>query len=84
MAIVKFARYWNPDVDITADLPTDSYEAKVTTVPDDIYPTATRPDLVLVNRNNRTILLVELTVPFDGNQKTHQVPKGARPTPGGP
>ena len=37
------------------------------TVPSDIVPTVQRPDIVLVNRNDKYIIIGELTVPFEPN-----------------
>ena len=40
------------------------------TIPPDILVTNQRPDLVLVNRQSRKIVLFELTVPWDSNVDT--------------
>ena len=37
------------------------------TVPSDIVPTVQRPDIVLVNRNDKYVIIGELTVPFEPN-----------------
>ena len=37
------------------------------TVPLDIVPTTQRPDIVVLNRTDRRIVLFELTVPWDSN-----------------
>ena len=36
-------------------------------LPDDVVPTSERPDIVLVNRNKKEIIIGELTVPFEPN-----------------
>ena len=38
-----------------------------TTIPPDILATQQRPDLVLVNRESKSIIVIELTVPFEQN-----------------
>ncbi len=43
------------------------------TVPPDILPTSDRPDLVVLNREKKTISIFELTVPYENNiAKNHQ------------
>ena len=42
-------------------------EGKVHTIPIDLLQTNLRPDLVLVNRATKVIIIVELTVPFETN-----------------
>ena len=37
------------------------------TVPPDIIPTSSRPDLVIVNRESKTCHILELTVPYESN-----------------
>ena len=44
-----------------------------TTIPPDILPTQQRPDLVFVNESSKSIIIVELTVPFEQNiRKAHE------------
>ena len=38
-----------------------------TTIPPDILATQQRPDLVLVNRASKKIIVIELTIPFEQN-----------------
>jgi hypothetical protein len=43
------------------------------TVPPNILPTSQRPDLVLVNKDNKSVHVFELTVPFETNiPKAHK------------
>ena len=37
------------------------------TIPDDIYQTNLRPDLVIVDRAKKNLTIIELTVPFESN-----------------
>ena len=37
------------------------------TIPPDILPTQQRPDLVLINDSSKSIIIIELTVPFEQN-----------------
>ena len=39
----------------------------ISTIPCDILATALKPDITLVNRTEKTLTLIELTVPFDNN-----------------
>ena len=44
-----------------------------TTIPPDILPTQQRSDLVLVNESSKSIIIIELTVPFEQNiRKAHE------------
>ena len=44
-----------------------------TTIPPDILPTQQRPDLVLINESPKSIIIIELTVPFEQNiHKAHE------------
>ena len=51
---------WN----IIANLP-DQNTSGPSTVPCNILPTSQKPDMVLIRRNSKTIILVELTVCFE-------------------
>ena len=43
-----------------------------TTIPPDILPTQQRPDLVLINESSKSIIIIELSIPFEQNiHKTH-------------
>ena len=46
-----------------------------TTIPPDIIPTKQRPDLVFVNDSSKTIVIFELTVPFEQNIEAAHVKK---------
>ena len=48
------------------------------TIPDDIYLTNVRPDLVTVNRKDRVINVVELTIPFETNFRQAYMRKAER------
>ena len=48
------------------------------TIPDDVYLTNARPDLVIVNRKKRVIDIVELTVPFETNFRQAYMRKAER------
>ena len=51
-----------------ADLPEHTVNGG--TVPPDILPTAERPDLVIVDDDHKSVLIGELTVPFESNTKS--------------
>ena len=36
-----------------------------TTIPPDILPTQQRPDLVLINPASKSIIIIELTIPYE-------------------
>ena len=38
-----------------------------TTIPPDILPNQQRPDLVLINKSSKSLIIIELTVPFEPN-----------------
>ena len=38
-----------------------------TTIPPDILPTQQRPDLVLINPTSKSIIIIELTIPYEQN-----------------
>jgi len=46
---------------------TDLQNNMAPTIPPEILPTAQRPDLVIVNKPQKTITIVELTVPYENN-----------------
>ncbi len=55
-----------PDnLEIFCDLP--DMLPGISTIPSDILTTNLRPDLVIINRQSKNILLLELTIPFDSN-----------------
>ena len=56
-------------MELFTDLPGRSY-GTYGTIPIDIFVTAQRPDLVLVDRQLNKIVLFELTVPWDRNVQT--------------
>ena len=62
-----------PDnVSVYVDLPYKHHGAS--TIPLDITVTKQKPDLVLVNRNDKTLIIVELSVPFETNiDNTHKL-----------
>ena len=51
------------------------------TVPPDIVVTSLRPDLCIVDRRNKNVTLLELTVPFESNVITAQDRKTLRYAP---
>ena len=53
---------WGKDYSITADLPSKEYQP-----PQHLCPTQLKPDLVVWNDSKRTVLLIELTCPFEEN-----------------
>ena len=60
------------NVTVFADLPF-AHEGN-TTLPIDIIITAQKPDLVIIDRNKRNIILFELSVPFELNiDSTHEL-----------
>ena len=67
--------------DIRVDLVTkDSriLEARVNTIPCDIFPTFLRPDVVIVDRRDRKIVIIELTIPFERNFEEAQRRKSVK------
>ena len=48
------------------------------TIPDDVYLTAERPDLVIVDRSGKRVVIVELTIPFEQNFQKAYTRKAAR------
>ncbi len=50
------------DIDIISDLRQQSWN-----IPPDIILTSQRPDFVIVNRNQKSIYILELTVPYERN-----------------
>jgi hypothetical protein len=62
----------SPPLEIFADLP--GHHPGNTTIPPDILPTSLKPDMVLLNRPDKTIILFELSVPFETNiEPTHNI-----------
>ena len=60
-----------PDVEVFCDLVISNdiiqFDQCNQTIPDSVYLTAERPDLVILNRSEMKIIIVELTVPFEQN-----------------
>ena len=51
----------------------DATKAAGTTIPPEILPTQQRPDLVLINEGSKSIIIIELSVPFEQNiHKAHE------------
>ena len=66
----KFVALHLPLCDIHCDLLVENQtfkEVSVGTVPIDIYLTNLRPDLVIIDRANMSVIILELTVPFETN-----------------
>ena len=50
----------------------DATKTAGTTIPPEILPTQQRPDLVLINEGSKSIVIIELSIPFEQNiQKAH-------------
>ena len=59
-----------PSFQIYADIP--GYHQGISTIPTDILITNLKPDMVIINRQNKTLILFELSVPFETNiDSTH-------------
>ena len=56
-------------------------ERSVPTIPPDILCSPQRPDIVILNRARKEIILVELTIPFETNIEKAQEMKAARYAP---
>ena len=63
-------------IEISCDLP--GFICGISTVPTDILVTSQKPDLVIIDRALKKIVLVELTVPFDINVKSAHERKNKR------
>ena len=66
----KFVSEHLPMCDVHCDILVENHtfrEINVATVPIDIYLTSLRPDLVVVDRANKYVTILELTVPFETN-----------------
>ena len=64
--LVSFIGKVKPDKVIChADLP--GHDINGGTVPSDLTPTSERPDIVLVNQSSKSVVIGELTVPFESN-----------------
>ena len=61
----------NADVDVLCDLVISNgiiqSDQCQQTIPDSVYLTAERPDLVIFNRSRKRIVILELTIPFEQN-----------------
>ncbi len=55
----------NDDITVYCDLPGSGHF----TIPPDLVPTTDRPDLVIIDRLQKEIHILELTVCFESNQK---------------
>ena len=68
--------------DIHVDLVTTEnrifLESHNDTIPCDIFPTALRPDLVIIDRKEKKIVIIELTIPFERNFVDAQRRKSAK------
>ena len=64
------------DLTIFTDIPGKDFNGG--TIPADIIPTGQRPDIVLINRKEKKIALLELTVSFEKNAKSAHVRKASR------
>ena len=65
-------------LEVFADLP--GLDLNGFTIPPDILPTQQRPDLVILDRNRKTIFVLELTVSFERNFEAANARKTARYT----
>ena len=61
---------------IYADLP--DYQINGGTIPADILTTSQRPDIILINRKDRKISILELTISFEKNINSANLRKGLR------
>ena len=51
----------------------DATKTAGTTIPPEILPTQQRPDLVLINESSNSIVIIELSIPFEANiRKAHE------------
>ncbi len=66
----------NSDIDVFCDLP-EQYPG-ISTIPNDIIITNQKPDIVILDRKNRKVTLVELTIPFERNINKAQIRKEDR------
>ena len=66
----------NKDIDVFCDLP-EQYPG-ISTIPNDIIITNQKPDIVILDRKNRKVTLVELTIPFERNINKAQIRKEDR------
>ena len=68
------------ELELRVDLPTKSYECSdsVQTIPDDIAVVSKRPDISVVDRRNKKLMIVELTAPFDMNLHEWEKTKEAK------
>ena len=64
------------DLEIYADL--ENLSINGSTIPQDVLPTQQRPDLVILNRKEMTIYLIELTVSFETNFESAHLRKTQR------
>ena len=64
-----FKEIADPSWTLYCDL-TGTTKVAGTTIPPDILATQQRPDLVLLNRTSKSIIIIELTIPFDQNIPT--------------
>ena len=68
--------------DVNVDLVTADnrliLESHRDTIPCDIFPTVLRPDIVLINKQDKHIVIIELTIPFERNFEAAQQRKSAK------
>lgn len=75
--LTKTLKAHNPqNIEILADIP--GHTLNGSTVPPDILCTSQRPDLVLVDRTSKSIVLLELTCSFETNADSANVRKKIR------
>ena len=70
LRIRNFVQSKLPEHEVYCDICVDGYsfkDIKVHTIPEDIYQTNLRPDLVVVDRVKKILNIIELTVPFESN-----------------
>ena len=63
----------NPLTKIYADL--EGYSISGHTIPDNIYPTMLKPDLVFIDRPNKELHLLQLTVSYDAGNSIRNAHK---------
>ena len=64
---------------IFCDLP--GYMPGISTLPTDILVTSLKPDIVIVNKTEKTVSIIELTIPFDTNIENANQRKSAKYEP---
>jgi hypothetical protein len=72
----ELAKAKSSNVQIYADIPNQTLNGA--TVPPDVLVTTQRPDLVILNRDTKTIDILELTISFEKNIEAANARKSAR------